>query len=263
MKIVDLTQEHEQLYFWCLEDWSDEMKEAGNHKALWFDKMKDKGLGVKLALDDDGTVGGMIQNQPIEQSFIEGEDLYFINCIWVHGYDNKSRPNFQKLGMGKALIEAAEEDAKSKGAKGIAAWGISHPFWMQASWFEKQGYKPVDTEDAQVLLWKSFSDEAQPPKWIRPKKKPERVAGKVVVTAFKNGWCSAYNILFERAKRAATDLGDKVIFNEIDTLDIETFTQWGISDAIYISENNIGFGPPPSYEELQELISKEIQKLQN
>ena len=87
MKIVDLTKEHKQLYFWCLEDWSDEMKQSGSHKANWFEKMKDKGLGVKLALDDEGEVGGMIQYLPIEHTFIEGKELYFITCTWVHGYD--------------------------------------------------------------------------------------------------------------------------------------------------------------------------------
>ena len=36
MKVIDLTDEHKQLYFVCLEDWCEEMKEAGNHKELWF-----------------------------------------------------------------------------------------------------------------------------------------------------------------------------------------------------------------------------------
>ncbi len=35
MKVIDLTEEHKELYFVCLEDWSDEMKEAGNHKECW------------------------------------------------------------------------------------------------------------------------------------------------------------------------------------------------------------------------------------
>ena len=114
MKIIDLTDEHRELYFKCLEDWSDEMNEAGDHKACWYEKMKDKGLGVKLAVDDQGKVGGMIQYIPIEHSFAEGQDLYVILCIWVHGY-KKGRGNFQKKGMGKALIQAAEEDVRAKG----------------------------------------------------------------------------------------------------------------------------------------------------
>ena len=66
MRVIDLPKEHEQLYYVCLEDWSDEMKEAGNHKESWHKRMKERGLRVKLALDDAGQVGGMIQYVPIE-----------------------------------------------------------------------------------------------------------------------------------------------------------------------------------------------------
>lgn len=131
MKVIDITEEHKQLYFACLEDWSEEMKEAGDHKETWYNKMKDKGLSVKLAIDDNGEVGEMIQYVPIEHSFVEGSDLYFIKCIWVHGY-KKGRGNFQKRGMGKALLQAAETDARANGAKGIVAWDMSLPFWMKA-----------------------------------------------------------------------------------------------------------------------------------
>lgn len=43
MKIIDLTPEYEKLYFCCLEDWSDEMKEAGDHRQRWYENMKDNG----------------------------------------------------------------------------------------------------------------------------------------------------------------------------------------------------------------------------
>ena len=95
MQIKELSPEYEDLYFLCLEDWSEEIKEAGNHKACWYNKFKNKGLRVKLALDDSGEVGGMIQYLPVEESFIEGKDLYCILCIWVHGH-KEGRGNFQK-----------------------------------------------------------------------------------------------------------------------------------------------------------------------
>ena len=57
---------------------------------------------VKLALDDDGQVGGMIQYLPIEHSFAEGRHLHYVACTWVHGH-KQGRGNFQKRGMGKAL----------------------------------------------------------------------------------------------------------------------------------------------------------------
>jgi len=256
MEVVDLTVEHEQLYFLCLEDWSDE----GDHKEIWYNKMKDKGLRVKLAKDDKGEVGGMIQYLPIENSVLEGKDMYFITCVWVHGH-KEGRGNFQKKGMGKVLLNAAEEDVKKKGAKGIAAWGISLPFWMKASWFKKQGYKKVDKNGMAVLLWKSFSKDAVPPKWIREKKRPKKAPGKVTVTAFMNGWCPAQNIVFERSKRASAEFGGKVSFQGINTSDRKIFLEWGIADALFIDGKEVRTGPPPSYEKIKKLIAKKVKKL--
>ena len=262
MKIIDLLDEHKQLYFVCLEDWSEEMKEAGDHKAVWYSKMKDKGLRVKLALGDSGEVGGMIQYIPVEHSFAEGHDLYFINCIWVHGY-KQGRGNFRKKGMGKALLQAAEDDVRALGAKGLVAWGIPLPFWMKASWFKKQGYSKVDKTGflGPVLLWKPFTDDAIPPKWIRQKKRPEATPSKVTVTAFLNGWCPAQNLVFERAKKAASEFGDKVVLREINTFDKETFLEWVIADGLYINNKQVRTGPPPSYEKIRKEIARRVKKL--
>lgn len=260
MTIIALTPEHEKLYFMCLEDWSDEMKEAGSHKEAWYRRMKDQGLRVKLALDDRGEVGGMIQYVPVEQSFAEGSDLYFINCIWVHGY-KEGRGNFQKRGMGKALILAAEDDAHALGVKGITAWGMAMPFWMKASWFRKQGYRKVDRQGMQVLLWKPFVEDALPPRWVRQRKSPETTPGKVTVTGFINGWCPAQNMVFERAKRAASEIGDKVVFRQVDTFNRDTFLEWGIADGLFIDGKEVRTGPPPSYQKILKAIAKKVRKL--
>jgi hypothetical protein len=45
MRVVDLAREHEALYCGCLEDWSDEMREAGDHKARWLARMRGRGCG--------------------------------------------------------------------------------------------------------------------------------------------------------------------------------------------------------------------------
>jgi GNAT superfamily N-acetyltransferase len=264
IKIIDLDEAHQQSYFVCLEDWSNEMKEAGNYKELWYERMKDKGLAVKLAQDENGRVGGMIQYIPIEHSFTTGEDLYVIKCIWVHGYQ-KGRGNFQGRGMGKALIQAAEADARSRGAKGMVAWGIPLPFWMKASWFKKQGYTRVDKMGllGQVLLWKPFSDDAVPPRWIRMKKKPESIPGKVKVTSFLNGWCPAQNIVHERAKKASEEFGNLVEFEEIQTINRDVFLEWGISDALYINGKSVRTGPPPTFKKIKKIIARQVRKLRS
>ncbi|MDA3809446.1 MAG: hypothetical protein PF518_03850 [Spirochaetaceae bacterium] len=60
MKIVDLQPQYEGTYFKCLEDWSSDMEEAGDHKSCWYHKFKDRGLRVKLALDEKGIPAGNI-----------------------------------------------------------------------------------------------------------------------------------------------------------------------------------------------------------
>ncbi|MEJ2495517.1 MAG: GNAT family N-acetyltransferase [Ignavibacteriaceae bacterium] len=115
MQIVDLTEKYYPIYFVCLEDWSDDIKEAGNHKEMWFNKFKEKGLRVKLAVENE-KVCGMIQYLPIEYSFVEGKELYFIKCIWVHGH-KQGIGNFQRRGIGTSLLNAAEKDVKNLGGK--------------------------------------------------------------------------------------------------------------------------------------------------
>ena len=260
MRIISLSPEHERLYCVCLEDWSDEMKEAGEHKETWLRKMRDKGLRVKLALDDKGEVGGMIQYVPIEESFVDGQGLYFVLCVWVHGHKG-GRGNFQKRGMGAALLEAAEADAKELGAKGMAAWGMALPVFMRASWFKKHGYRKADSQSMQILLWKPFAEGAAPPRWIREKKTPALEPGKVAVTALLSGWCPAMNMTFERTKRAAAELGEKVVFRAVDTLDRQVFREWGEADALFIDGRALRPGPPPSYEKLRRKIAKQVKKL--
>ena len=262
MKIVNLNEQYLPLYFVCLEDWNDEVKEAGDHKKIWYHRMKDKGLRVKLALDDQGAVAGMIQYIPIEYSSAEGADLYFVNCIWIPGH-KQGRGNFQHRGMGTALLEAAESDSRALGAKGLVAWGLLIPIFMRASWFKRHGYNKADREGLMVLLWKPFTMDAIPPKWIRQKNKPLLEPDKVTVTAYCNGWCPAQNTVFERAKRACADpeFGGKVAFRGIDTFDRAEFLRWGISDALFIDQKEIRTGPPPSYEKIHKLIAKKAVKL--
>lgn len=260
MDVIDLTDEYKPLYFVCLEDWSEEMREAGSCKELWYDGMKKRGLRIKLVRDDAGKVGGMIQYGPIEYSFAEGNDLYFIYCIWVHGY-KEGRGNFQKRGMGKALLQAAEADVREMGANGMAAWGIFLPFWMRASWFRKQGYSKVDRQGLSVLLWKPFTDDASPPRWIQKKKIPEKIPGKVAVTAFISGWCPAQNLKYERAKRASSEFDDNVVFMQIDTMDRNVLKEWGIADGLFIDGKEVRTGPPPSYDKIRNLINKRIKRL--
>jgi GNAT superfamily N-acetyltransferase len=202
----------------------------------------------------------MIQYLPVEHSHVQGEGLYFVLCIWVHGY-KEGRGDYQGKGMGKALIEAAEADARALGAKGMVAWGVTLPFWMKASWFKRRGYRRVDKMGVAALMWKPFTEDARPPRWVRGRKRPGRVPGKVSVASFCTGSCMAQNLVYERAKRAAAEAGEVVHFEEHDTWDPAVFGEWGIGDALYIDGREVRTGPPPSYEKIRKLIDKRARRL--
>lgn len=260
-EVRGLDPEQHQMFFKCLEEWSPDMADVGDRREVWFQRMSERGLRVKIAFDDRGVPGGMIQYLPIEHSQAEGQGLHFVLCIWVHGH-KQGRGDFQGRGMGSALLKAAEDDARSIGSKGLVTWGLSMPFWMRASWFRKHGYRKVDKDGMSVLMWKPFSDDARPPRWVRPRKRPQRRKGVVTVTSFNSGWCSAGNMVHERAKRASAMFGDRVRFEFVDTMDRATMLEWGISDALFVDAKQVRTGPPPSFDKIKGIIERRVRKLQ-
>jgi GNAT superfamily N-acetyltransferase len=261
MRIVDLASNYEDTYLVCLEDWSSEMAEAGDHKARWYEKMRERGLGVKLALDEQGRAIGMIQYLPIEHTPALGSGLYMILCIWVHGH-KQGVGDRQGHGVGRSLLAAAEEDVRGRGAKGIVTWGLMLPFWMKASWFRKHGYRRVDRSGMRALLWKPFTPDAVPPRWIEPGPPPERVPNKVAVTAFVNGWCPANNIVYERVRRAVESFGEDVVLTSIDTSERADMVRCGQSDCIFLDGKVLQKGPPLRYERIHKRIARRVARLQ-
>jgi GNAT superfamily N-acetyltransferase len=260
VEIVDLEDRYEPLFCKCLEDWSAEMEEAGDSKKLWLDKKKQEGLRVRLARDGNGDIVGMIQYAPVEKSPILGENLYYVYCIWVHGH-KKGVGNRQGKGIGTMLLDAAESDARSLGAAGMAAWGIVLPFFMRSKWFRKHGYKKADRDGMIELVWKPFSELAIPPKLYKVRKKPGKKPGVVSVTCFRNGWCPAQNLTVERVRRAVSEYPGRIEFREIDTEDRERLEEWGISDGVYVDGKELHNGPPPSYARLKRKIGDRVRKL--
>jgi GNAT superfamily N-acetyltransferase len=260
MGIEDLKEEDEGLYFRCLESTGTDIgKNATDRKERWYRRKKDRGLRVKVARDDKGRLGGMIHYLPIEETAIIGENLLFILCIWVP--PKKGRPSsIRGMGVGSALLEAAETDATSAGVGGIVCWGINVPAFMRASWFRKHGYKEADREGIMSLLWKPFTDTVEAPRWNRPLRLPEPENGKTTVDVFCTGWCTAGNLAFDRAKRAADDLGSDVVYREYYGDDPEVHRSWGIGDALYIDGKEIRTGPPPPYAKLHRILTRSVKR---
>jgi hypothetical protein len=164
--------------------------------------------------------------------------------------------------MGRALLAAAEEDARALGAKGMAAWGLWLPFWMRASWFKKHGYRSVARDGIASLLWKPFVPDAQPPRvFRRTAKRLELTPGRVNVTCFVNGWCTSGNLTAERARRVAGELGETVVFREVDTSEHAAVAEWGLVDALFVDGKQVMTGPPISPERLRKIVRKRVARL--
>jgi N-acetylglutamate synthase-like GNAT family acetyltransferase len=224
--------------------------------------MKDKGVRVKLARNENNEVAGMIQYLPIEYSMFEGENLHVVLCIWVHGH-KQGVGDQRKKGMGKALLQAAEEDCREMGTGGLVTWGMGIPVFMRAAWFKKQGYQVVDKSGAMRLLWKPFHDDAAPPKFMKKRKKPGKGKDRVDIALFKTGWCPVMNLAYERTLRAAGEFGNKIILKEYDALDRKVVEEWGISDGIFIDGKELRTGPPPSYEKVHRKIKKRARRIRS
>jgi GNAT superfamily N-acetyltransferase len=259
MEIVDLSDEYVGTFCKCLEDWSAEMQEAGDHKEAWLQRHRDKGLRVKLARDEEGRIVGMIQYMRSEDAPVIGEKYHYIYCIWVHGY-KEGVGDHRKKGIGKALLLAAEEDARSLGSKGLAAWGLRIPVFMRSAWFKRQGYRVVDRDGMIELVYKSFAADAETPRLLRMRKRPLPREGRVLVTCLLNGWCPAQAIVYERARRVASEFAETVDFIGIDTDDRANLAEWGVADALFLDDRPIRTGPPPSAGALRKQLVARLRK---
>jgi len=259
MQIVDLSPEHYDAYFNCLSDGTSEFLIGACRKREWFKHASERGLRVKLALNDDRKPVGMVQYGPGNLMFEDDHGLSFIHCIWVLR-DGKVE-NHQKKGIGKGLLAAVEEDVRHRGSKGLVAWGVSLPFFMRASWFKKQGFKKIDKKGTAVLLWKPYAPDAEPLHWKKELKIPEKQKGTVNLTILACGWCTVMNANTENVKRAAADFGEKVVVHEIDTNDKANLAEWGQPEAIYLNGKQIATGPPLSYEQFHKAIARNVRKV--
>jgi len=246
---------------------SEEADACGQRRAAWLNTMYDEGVRAKVALHDGQRVG-FLYVMPIETSPWGplGKDLMVIPCLYVQE-KGKDR------GMGRALIEAAEEEARRQGKKGLVTIAYYHDFWfMPASFFERVGFSKVRSRTVpaegpnaflgqKAILWKVLDPSAQPPEFLKPKHAFEPVPGKVVVDLFWNAFCQTSNIEAQRVREVAAEFGDLVVLREYAADDQAILLRYQIPRAILVNGREIGWGYEAPKEGIREALSAALRIL--
>ena len=228
----------------------------------WLREQYQNGLRVKVALIDGKSVG-FLYVMPVEISpqGPVGRDLMVIQCLAGIG------PAGQ--GVGRALMKAAEEEARRQEQKGIVL--IAHyddSGFMPAYFFEKCGYSRIG-EIAEVtdvgerlylsnkaLLWKVFDDSAEPPGFRKQKYVFKPVTGKVVIDLFTTLSCPTFDIEAQRVREVTGEFGDLVVLREYCVDDLKIRDEYGLRRGIFINGNMIGWG----HEAPKDGVRAEIEK---
>ena len=234
MKLQDVDSTTEDAFLRCLHLEADPDPEVMALRRRWFDRYRERGLRAKVLVDDDGTVVGLGQYIPIEQSPFVGERLAAILCMWVHGYAHHIG-NQQRKGFGRQILHGMEAEIRDAGYQGIAAWGMDFPYWNPVSWYLANRYEKADQIGPQVLVWKPFSDEARPPALLRRTGPVPVDPDKPTITVYLSTWCAGGCECVQQARLASSRLGAEISYIEFPNDSKAEMVQHGCSDGVFLN----------------------------
>jgi GNAT superfamily N-acetyltransferase len=247
---------------------SEEIDACALTRLEWLRSMHADGLRVKVAIVD-GRHAGYIYTMPVEVSPWGplGKDLMVIACMYV-------KEDLKGRGVGGALLEAAEVEARLQGKKALAVTGYYHDFWfMPAKYFEAAGFivvsvresdgstigagelKDVEVLKGEAILWRVLDPSAEPPVFLTRNYEFNPVPGKVVVDLFYNTFCQTSNIEARRVREVASEFGDRVILNEYPAEDRTTLMTYQTPRGIFVNGREIFWGYEAPREGIREAIA--------
>lgn len=193
-------------------------------KRQWLSERLNEGH-VFRKLNAKATV--FIEYAPLETAWvpINGDNYYYIYCLWVSG-------DYKGKGYGKLLMEYCLADAKEKGKSGICMLGAKkQKSWLTDQSFAKEfGFEVVDTTDnGYELLALSF--DGTTPKFTQNAKK-EEIESKEL-TIYYDVQCPYSYQSIEMIKQYSGINDIPVSFLPVDTLQKAkelpcVFNNWGV-----------------------------------
>lgn len=169
-EFINLTEENLASEHLCCIIRSKKIHKGIEAKRKWLSERLKEGH-VFRKLNEKATV--FIEYAPLEAAWvpIEGNNYYYLYCLWVSGV-------YKGKGYGKTLMEYCLADAKAKGKSGICMLGAKRQkAWLTDQSFAKNfGFEVVDsTNSGYELLAISF--DGTTPKFTQ-KAKNEKIKNK-------------------------------------------------------------------------------------
>ncbi len=257
MEIRDMTETDENYVGTCTHvGESAEMDSCAKKRCAWMRKMHRYGLRVKVAILKGERVG-FAYVMPLEISPWGplGKDLMVLPCL-------VAQSGVKRKGVGRALVEASEEETLRQGKKGLVVKAYDHDIWfMPASFFSRLDFSPAHSRDSvefpgakEIIMWKCFDPSVMPPVFLEPNFQFEPMPGKVLIDLFWNTFCQTSVLEAERVREVAGEFGDRVILREYCADDRRVLLHYQIERGIYINGEKIGWG----YEAPKEGVRKAI-----
>ena len=227
-----------------------EFDACARRRLAWLKGMHQKGLRVKVALYDGDQVG-FLYVMPIEVCPWGplGRDLMAIPCLYV-------QERAKGRGVGRALIQAAEQEARSQRKKGLVTVAHYWDFWfMPAPFFERCGFSKVKGQGEAAILWKPLDASVEEPEFLKPNYQYEPVQGKVVVDLFFHTFCETSDIEAQRVREVVEEFGDAVVLREYCADDRAVFRRYQVPRGIFVNGKEIGWGYEAPKEGIREAVS--------
>lgn len=261
MQVVDLTDEYMHFVAACthIDAHDEETERVSRVRESWLRDKLTKGLKVKVALDK-GTTVGFAHCLPIELGTwgMAGRDLMTVPCLTLRYrrvYDRE-----QGSGVGKALMEAVEAEAK-KNKKGVAVLCYDNDFWfMPYAFFRKLGYKEVARQGETVIVLKAWED-VEPLVMHKLNYEFTPIKGKVVVDAFWHPICATYICEIQRVREVCAEYGDKVILNEYNCGVKDILDKYQTSRALFFNGKYKCWGHEAPRDGLRKVIDQAFKEL--
>lgn len=205
----NLTQENLQEEHICCAIGDKKHQEGVNKKKEWLAERIKEGH-VFRKLNERGKV--FIEYAPLEKAWcpIDGENYLYIYCLWVAG-------SFKGKGYGRELLEYVIEQAKRENKNGICVLSAKKkkPYLSEKKFFEKYGFKVVDTLEDYELLSLDFGEEK--PKF-RENVKNQTVENKEF-TILYSPQCPFVEHCIEEVQKVAKEIEVPIHIEKIDTLE--------------------------------------------